>query len=258
MRTRCLASFSSILLSSAALAAPPPVPAPRPAAPPPVPALPGFDTQSVPAACKSFVAPAQAANRQVAVPARLSLASCMATQAVAPITLCDCGQSIVDVDQAVAPAVAILDGVISAGGVVSQALAAHAKGELYAGFVMRLTAAVPKLSPSATPQEMALHDLRAQALDPQLAPWRDTARAAFTQVLELAKSHPEIGKHAGAATAIRDSQQRMAADVALREAAPAKPAATASDGKPDDADGKPADAKPDDAKPDDARPDRAL
>lgn len=191
-----------------------------PATPPPpaAPALPGIDAQAVPATCQSFVAPAQAGNPELAVPARLSLASCMADQAVAPLALCDCGQSIEDIDQAIEPAVKVLDGVIEVGSPTSQALAQHAKGDLYAGFVMRMTATVPKLGPSATPEEMALHDMRAQALAPQLEPWRDTARTAFTQVIDLAKAHPEIARNARVAIALRDSQQR-AADIATREPA---------------------------------------
>jgi hypothetical protein len=212
-------TYFAVLTSAAAPAFADRAPAPPP--PAPTPAFPGIDAHAVPAKCQAFVASAQASAPQVAVPARLSLASCVAEQAVAPIALCDCGQSILDIEQAIAPAVAILDGVIAAGSSVSQALAAHAKGELYAGFVMRMTATVPKLGPNATPEEISLHDMRAEALAAQLAPWRDTARAAFTQVIEIAKTRPEVANNPSAAIALRDSQQRLAADVATRE--PTKP-----------------------------------
>jgi hypothetical protein len=218
MLTSLAAVISATAPAWADRAPAPPPPAARTATPAPVPAFPGIDAQAVPPKCQSFVAQAQASNAVVAVPARISLASCMADQAVAPIALCDCGQSIEDIDQAIEPAVKVLDGVIEVGSPTSQALAQHAKGEMYTGFVMRMTATVPKLGPNATPEEMSLHDMRAQALAPQLEPWRDTARAAFTQVIELAKAHPEIARNASVAIALRDSQQR-AADIVTREPA---------------------------------------
>jgi hypothetical protein len=139
----------------------------------------------------------------------------MADKAIAPLELCDCGQSILDIDQAAAPALALLDDAIAAGDPAIQAIAQHAKGELYTGFAQRLTAALPAQSQSATPEQLSMYDARKQALDAQLTPWRDAARAAFTQVVELARLHADLARNPAAATAIRDSQQRLAADVAV-------------------------------------------
>lgn len=207
------------LAAPAALAAPS-APAPAPRAPYPIvqvgPKLMAIDPATVPQACGTLVRAARSPSAPAALAARVSLASCMAERAVAPLELCDCGQSVVDIDQAVAPAIAVLDDAIAVGDPALQAIAQHAKGELYAGFAMRLIATLPAQSPSATPEALSLYDARKQALEAQLAPWRDTARAAFTQVVELARLHPEIARNPTAATAIRDSQQRVAADVAMR------------------------------------------
>jgi hypothetical protein len=209
----CAAAATIVGAAHAAPAPQAPVRALPPAPPPP----PAIDVSAAPAACKSFAGPAQAPNPVLAWPARVALASCMAEQAVAPLALCDCGQSVVDVDDAVAPALAILDGVIAGGDPASQALASHAKGALYDGFAARLIATLPEPSHEATPEELSLHDMRAQALAPQLTPWREAAAAAFAHAVEVARAHPEVARNPAAASAIRDSQQRQAADVAGRD-----------------------------------------
>jgi len=40
--------------------------------------------------------------------------------------------------------------------------------------------------------------------------------AAFQHVVETARSHPEVASNAAAASAVRDSQQQLAAEVANR------------------------------------------
>jgi hypothetical protein len=140
----------------------------------------------------------------------------MADRAIAPLSLCDCGESIVAIDSAVAPAITVLDDVIAAGDPAIQLIAEHAEGELYAGFLTRMLATLPRIGPEADEAEVALHDMRTQTLTVQLAPWREAALASFQHVIELAKAHPEIASDRTVATAIRDSQQRLAADVAAR------------------------------------------
>lgn len=188
---------------------------PRPAAPP-APVLAAIDPQTVPDACKPLMKSAQSPSLAVAVSSRISLASCMADRAVAPLTLCDCGDSIQAVDAAIAPAVAILDDAIAAGDPASQAIGNHSEGQLYAGLAVRLHATVPKVNPAANPEEVALHDVRTETLEAQLAPWREAAATAFQAVIEVAKAHPDVARNPVVASAVRDSEQRLAADVAIR------------------------------------------
>jgi hypothetical protein len=178
--------------------------------------MPPIDLSVVPEACKPLAKQAVAPNGSVAWVARISLASCMADRAVAPIALCDCGASIVAVDAAVAPAIAVLDDVIGAADPATQIAAEHAEGELYAGLVSRLLATLPKVGSGATDAEIALHDMRTQALQVQLAAWREAALTSFQHVVEIAKAHPELANNRAVATAVRDSEQRLSAEVATR------------------------------------------
>jgi len=184
--------------------------------PAPPPQLPTLDVAAVPAPCQPLVPPAQAARIATALSARITLANCMADHAIAPIGLCDCAASIVAIDTAVAPALAVLDGVIDAGDPTAQVLAEHAEGQLYAGFIRRLVATLPRTGPDASDAEIALADMRRQTLDAQLAPWREAALAEFQHAVEIAKAHPELASNPVVASAVRDAEQRLASDVATR------------------------------------------
>lgn len=211
--------------SAAAPAAPPRAPA-RPAAapaaarpmPPPAPAVPlaPIDVATVAPACQSLARQAVSPSLPEALTSRITLARCMAEQAIAPLSLCDCGESIASIDAAVAPALAILDDVIEHAGPATQLMAEHTEGQLHDGFAARMTATLPRLGPEATEAEIALRDVRAQALDAQLAAWREAAQSAYQHVVEIAKAHPELTTRPPVAAAVRDSTQRLAPDVAER------------------------------------------
>jgi len=173
-----------------------------------------IDLTRVPEPCKSLAKQALAQNLAAALSARVSLASCMADRAIAPLALCDCGESVLAVDAAVAPAIALLDNAIEVGDPATQVIAEHAEGKLYLGFVARLRATLPGPAAGADDAAGRLHDLRKQTLEVQLAPWHEAAMAAFQHVVDTAKAHPELASHAAAAAAIRDSQQQLSAEVA--------------------------------------------
>lgn len=167
-----------------------------------------IDPSAVPEACRPLANQALAAGSP-ALSARISLAVCMADRAVAPLPLCDCGESILAVDTATEPALALLDEVIDADDPASQVIAEHAEGELYTGLTARLLATLPALGPGASAAETALREMRRQALDAQLEPWRDAAARSFQRVVELARAHPELADRPAVRTAVRDSQQRL-------------------------------------------------
>lgn len=205
-----------------------PAAAPRPGIAPPAPPQPAavqlspIDLATVPAPCRPLAKQAGAPTAAIALAGRVSLASCMVEHAVAPISLCDCGESIAAVDKAAAPAIALIDEVISAAehlDPAGQLIATHAKGEIYAGFTVRLLATLPKPGAEAGEAELTLRDLRHQALDAQLAPWRATATTAFQRVVALAQAHPELAGKPAVAAALRDSQQRLAAEIATAQPA---------------------------------------
>ncbi|HEU4731334.1 MAG TPA: hypothetical protein VFT22_25745 [Kofleriaceae bacterium] len=196
----------------------PPATQPGTARPPgtPVAQLAPIDVGAIPAACKPLVKQASSPSVSAAYTARISLASCMAARATAGLSLCDCADSIVAIDAAAAPAIALLDDVIASAEPAIQAIAEDTEGQIYAGFAVRLRATLPAVGPEASAAEVTLHDLRAQALEAQMAPWHEAAMAAFEHVVELAKSHPEFSRNAATATAVRDAQQRITAEVATR------------------------------------------
>jgi hypothetical protein len=197
-------------------AAPPAGQRPAQPVPPPV-QLAAIDVAALPAACKPLAKQALSPTLSVAFAGRISLASCMAEHAVAPLELCDCGASIVAIDTAVAPAIALLDDVIEKADPATQALAEHAEGQLYTSFVTRMLATLPPLTPAAIESEVALRDMRKQTLEAQLAPWREAALASFQRVVDLVKVSPALASNRVVATALRDSQQRLAsAAVATR------------------------------------------
>ena len=187
-----------------------------PAAQPPMVQLAPLDLTVIPEPCKPLAKQALAARLASALSARISLASCMAERAIAPLPLCDCADSVVAIDTAVKPAFALLDDVIANGDPATQLLAEHTEGRLHVGFTTRLMATLPAVAPGAAESEVALRDMRKQTLQAQLAPWREAALASFEHVVELARAHPELTRTPAIATAVRDSQQRLAAEVAAR------------------------------------------
>lgn len=193
---------------------------PQLAPPAPVVQLAPIDPAAVPERCQPLAKQAVAPNLPAALSARISLASCMAEQSVAQLSLCDCGESIVAVDAAVAPAIAVLDDVIEKADPATQIIAEHAQGELYTSLANRMLGTLPKLAAAAPPAELALNDLRRKTLDAQLAPWREASVTAHTHVVELATAHPDVAARPVVSAAVRDSQQRVAAEVATREADP--------------------------------------
>jgi len=190
--------------------------APTPGAQPPMVQLAPVDLTVIPEPCKPLAKQALAARLASALSARISLASCMAERAIAPLSLCDCADSVVAIDGAVKPALALLDDVIANGDPATQVLAEHAEGRLYVGFATRMMATLPAIAPGAGESEVALRDMRKQTLEAQIAPWREAALASFEHVVELARAHPELTRAPAVATAVRDSEQRLAAEVAAR------------------------------------------
>lgn len=187
-----------------------------PAAQPPPVQLAPLDLTTIPESCKPLAKQALAAQLRNALSARISLASCMVEHAVAPLSLCDCGDSIVAIDEAAKPAIELLDDVTANADPVTQVLAEHTEGQIYLGFSARMLATLPAVAPGASEAEVTLRDMRKQTLEAQLAPWREAALASFQRVVDLVKAHPELAQDRAVTAALHDSEQRLAAEVAVR------------------------------------------
>lgn len=222
--------LAMLLVSASALAAPPgatrPVvrpPAatppmvpqkPLPPPPPPKPALVAIDPDTVPEKCLDLALRAGSPETQLAESARVSLANCIEVEKIKTVAVCDCAQSVQDLDDAVAPAFAILDDLATNGDPSWQVVALHAEADELTVLSQKLLATLPAPSPGAGSDELALHDVRAQMLQPLVQPWQAKVQDKYAAVDRIAKAHPELAKDSVAQTVIADSRRRMTPQVA--------------------------------------------
>ena len=198
--------------SATALAQPPGATPPGAA---PTPALTPVNAEEVPEACRDLAKMASSPSKYAALSARISLASCLADHAMKPLVLCDCEQSVHEIEEAAAPSLALLDEVFAAGDATTKILARHARGEMLSSFVARMLATVPP-PPNGTSEALALRDLRLDLVQPLVEPWRAKARSAHEEVDRLAKAHPQLAKNQAIVAAVRTSRDRLAQGVAKR------------------------------------------
>jgi hypothetical protein len=185
-----------------------------PAAPPRSPSvnLVPIVVAELPQTCRAVGKQTQNPTLAVALQARISLAGCLADDAIDKLDLIDAGESIVALDAATERSVELLDEVAAAGDPASAILAHAARGDLYVTLRIRMLSTIA--APDPTPESIALHDARQQFLELQLEPWQAQARRAFERVVELAKANPALAKNPLVQTAVRASQQRLATTVA--------------------------------------------
>ncbi|MGN6103774.1 MAG: hypothetical protein ACTHU0_01595, partial [Kofleriaceae bacterium] len=189
----------------------PPAARPPVVRPSPIPAseLAPIDLASIPEPCATLARQATAANLTLALAARISLASCLPTARLASASLVDCEASVLEVEEAAAQSFALLDEVTTLGDPLMKIIAEHARGELLVGLSVRMQSTVPP--PGRDASSIAMHHSRKAVLELLLVPWRDRARLAFEHVLELAREQPRLARNPVVRTAVRSSEQRLAA-----------------------------------------------
>lgn len=214
--------LAMLLVSATALAAPPgltppvvrgPTAAPPPA-PPPGPQLTAIDRASLPDKCVDLASRADSPEPALAQTSRLSLALCIAHERTRPIALCDCKQSIDELDEAIAPAIEILDEVASRGEPLYRILALEAKADQYQVLVNKLVATLPPPRSDANVDERELYDIRQTSLQSLLQPWLSLSHGAYVAIDHLATLHPELAKNREVQSAVRDSRKHLATAVA--------------------------------------------
>lgn len=208
-----------LLSSSVALAAPPgetPPPAPGNTAPvatpPPVPSTPELvkvDADQIPESCGAFAKSIDSPSINRALSARISLAGCLADAGLKALVLCDCAQSVQDMDTATELSRVLFDEAISLGDGATQILARHAKGDLLSSLAQRLLATVPPPR-DATPEAIALHDTRLDLLTPLVEPWVTAAQTEYRELDRLARDNPKLEKNPAVAAAVRATRDRLA------------------------------------------------
>lgn len=162
--------FATLLVGSVALAQPPRAPGLTP--------LPA----SLPAQCQALAhVPASAQIPRPEISAHVSVANCLAEHQMSSLKLAPTTASIDQMDAAVAPAVAILDGVIATGDPYWMFIAEDAKRDLYTGMIVRQRSTIKS-------GKIAGHD----KLEPQLGCWKANAATAQLAMARILEAHPDV------------------------------------------------------------------
>ena len=221
---RTIATLISLsLFAPVALAAPGDAPSATPAAatsPTPPAAQPAVNLTPInltetPERCHPIAKRAAAVNLVQALSARISLASCIADARFSALVLIDGQDSIIAMDEAAAPSLAMLDEVAAAGDPVTQVMATHAKAQLLQTMINRMTQTVSS-SADARPEAQALRETRRAIMQELLAPWRERTLAIHAEIDELARTHPTLVRNPVALAAIKDSRERLSRPIAAR------------------------------------------
>lgn len=200
-----LAVLGSLLSSAIVLAAPP---GPSPA----VPARPTPSTivvDDIPEACRSLGKVANSTSLAQALSARISLASCLVDEKIRGLPLCDCEQSINDLNAAAAPSIALLDEAFSLGDPATKILARQALGDMLQSFATRVVSTVPAPA-DGSESASALRETRLQLIMPLVTPWFVRAQSAYMELDRIAREHPALAKNPAVLTAVRASRQKLA------------------------------------------------
>jgi hypothetical protein len=147
----------------------------------------------IPDQCRTWADDADhARTEQRRLGAELSLASCLLEDRVGALTLTGDDGSIKALGRAIEPAIAILDQIAAGSDPAYQILAAHAKGDLYDGLVVRM------------------RNTGRSSLEAQLAPWSQAAAAAYGDAVRIAKTHPDlVDSNPVVASAVRSCESRL-------------------------------------------------
>lgn len=206
-----------LLASTSVLAAPPGQTPPKgptaPATRAPVvqqPTLPPVVLEELPEACRDLGKLANAPAHAQALSARISLSSCIVDHEMRDIQLCDCEQSIKDIEAASEQSLALLDEVFMHGDPTMKILARQALGDLLTGFATRMLATVPA-PVDGSEAAIALRETRLQMLQPLVQPWIVRAQGAYAELDRIARANPQLAKNPAVVAAVRASREKLQA-----------------------------------------------
>lgn len=181
----------------------PPKPAPKPTS------MSTLVLEELPPACRDLGKAASSIRPTQALSARISLSSCLVEQKIKELVLCDCEQSVIELDTAAAQSLGLLDEVIALGDATQKILALQAQGDLLQSFATRILATVPA-PVDGTPAAIALRETRLELITPLVNPWITRAQSAYTEVDRLAKANPQLAKNKAVLMAVRSSRAKLA------------------------------------------------
>jgi hypothetical protein len=170
------------------------------------PTLTKVNADELPDACRELGKLADSTSKAQALSARISLASCLVDHNTKALVLCDCEQSIIDVNTAIDPSLALLDEVFLLGDPTTKILARHTQGEILSSFAQRVLATIP---PATTGTEVDLRETRIAMVQPLIQPWLARAQSAFTELDKIARSNPKLAKNPAVLAAVRASRAKL-------------------------------------------------
>jgi hypothetical protein len=187
---------------------PVPTPTPVPVATAPT-SLSTIVVEDLPAACKDLGKLASSVRPAQALSARISLSSCLIEQKMRDLVLCDCEQSVNEINTAAAPSLALLDEVFALGDPANKILARQAQGDLLQSFATRMLATVPPPMDSSQ-SAITLRETRLGLLTPLVNPWFVRAQSAYAELDKIARANPQLAKNPAVLMAVRSSRAKLA------------------------------------------------
>lgn len=126
--------------------------------------------------------------------AAISTANCMIRHRTKGLILTPSAQSVRDLDNAVAPAIQILERVIATADPAHAVLARYAELDLYEGNTARLLAALPPPAQHMNGRQEYEYDKHVAAADALTQPWRESALEARRSIAAAVRAHPDMSR----------------------------------------------------------------
>ena len=176
------------------------------------------DVDAVEPGCRTLAqTPQNATTDAPSFDAAISTANCVALVRMRNVVLSPTADAVRTLDDAMAPALAILDRVIATGDAEHRLGAYYAKADLLNGSAARMFAALPRLSPQMSKAEVADHGRLVGLTGVLVEPWLQRATDLRRAIAGLVAEHPELATR-DAIDAYRVAHTRIAdtAGVAAR------------------------------------------
>jgi hypothetical protein len=151
------------------------------------------DMSTVDAPCRVMARiPSNAIISGPSYDAAISTANCMVMARTRGLELTPTADSVAALDDAVAPAIEILDRVIKTGDAEHKIIALYSKAGIFEGNAARMLSALPRLSPQMGSKEVVDHYREVRVTDELTQPWRHRGLECRRQIGRLASRDPQV------------------------------------------------------------------
>ena len=147
----------------------------------------GLDPELIPLQCRAVVSGTR-------MGARISLASCIAEEALDKLQLDVSTTSVTAMGRAVDYPMQLLGSVVAVGSPVERVQALRAESDLYRGMISRIRRTTEYLTWHTTGAQLARAKAQHRAVEIAIAPWLQAATAADGMIAQIARAHPEVAR----------------------------------------------------------------